>query len=166
MLVSLIAALDEGNGIGFQGALPWNLPADMRHFRRLTLHHHVVMGRKTYESIGRALPGRIMLVVTHQPDYQAPDCLVVPSLDAALKRSHDAGEEEVFIIGGQSIYNQSLPLADRLYLTRVHACLDADAFFPLIVPSDWRLIDSVPHATDGQHIHAFTFEILERVNCV
>ena len=163
MLVSLIAALDESNGIGLQGTLPWSLPDDMRQFRQLTMQHHVIMGRKTYESIGRALPGRIMLIVTHQPDYHAPNCSVSPSLEAALKQACDAGEKETFIIGGQSIYDQALSLADRLYLTRVHARLEADAFFPMLNLSNWRLVDSVTHAADEKHAYAFTFEVLERV---
>ncbi|MCE1253089.1 MAG: dihydrofolate reductase [Anaerolineae bacterium] len=163
MLVSLIAALDDGNGIGLKGALPWQLPDDMRSFKKLTMQHHVIMGRKTYESIGRVLPGREMLVVTQQTDYQAPGCQVLTSLEAAIKTAQATGEREVFIIGGQSLYRQALPLADRLYLTFVHARLDADVFFPEINFLEWKTLECVPHAADDRHLYAFDFKVLERI---
>ncbi len=130
MIVSLIVAMEQSGGIGKQGQIPWRLPDDLKLFKQITMGHHLVVGRVTYESIGRALPGRHMLVVTRQPDYPAPGCVVVHSLEEALAVARHAGEEEVFIGGGAQIYQQALPLALRLYLTRVHAKVASDAFFP------------------------------------
>jgi dihydrofolate reductase len=163
MIISLIAALDESGGIGLRGQLPWRLPDDLKHFRALTLKHHVIVGRKTYESIGRPLPGRLMIIVSHQSGYRAEGCQVYPSLEEALEMARQAGENEVFMMGGGSLYEQSLSLADRLYLTRVNVHLEADVFFPFIHSAQWQVIDSFTHPVDERHVYAFTFCTLERV---
>lgn len=163
MLVSLIVAMDENRGIGFLGQLPWKLPADLQRFRTLTMGHHIIMGRKTYQSIGRPLPNRKMVVVTRQADFEAPGCQVISSLDKALELACRSAENEAFIIGGAEIYTQSLPWVDRLYLTRVHARLEADVYFPPLITQQWQVIDSSHHPIDERHLVAFTFETLERV---
>ena len=133
--VSLIAAMSENRVIGKGNALPWQLPEDLKRFRQITKGHPVVMGRKTYESIGRPLPDRLNLVITRQSDWHAPGVEVFGSLDAALDRALDVAVEkglsEVFIIGGGEIYAQALPRAQRLHLTRVAAQIEGDAFFPV-----------------------------------
>jgi dihydrofolate reductase len=162
MILSLIAALDENGGIGLQGGLPWRLPDDLKRFRALTMGHHVIMGRKTYESLGRPLPGRPMLVVTRQADFLAPGCGVVPSLRAGMDAAEQAGESELFVIGGGELYAQALPCAQRLYLTRVQALVKADVFFPAIPATEWQTLDSQFHAADNTHVFAFSFETLQR----
>ena len=161
MILSIIAALDEAGGIGLHGNLPWRLPDDLKRFRALTMGHPVIMGRKTYESIGRPLPGRRMLVVTHQPGFPAPGCEVVTSLEAGITLAEQAGESELFVIGGGKLYALALPQAQRLYLTRVQARVEADVFFPPIPAGEWRRVDHQFHAADDAHAFAFRFETLE-----
>ena len=156
--------MDQNQGIGIQGQMPWHLPADLQRFRRLTMGHPLIMGRKTYQSIGRPLPGRQMIVVTHQPQWSAEGCQVVLSLTDALARAQQGGTDEVFVIGGAQIYAQTLALVNRLYLTRVEARLTADAFFPPIHLNQWRLIESELHDADERHPYAFVFETLDRVS--
>jgi dihydrofolate reductase len=161
MIVSLIVAMDARGIIGRQGELPWHLPADLKRFKSLTLGHPVVMGRKTFESIGRPLPGRTNIVISHDERYHAPDgVIVVNSFDAAMARC--AAEEEVFVIGGESIYRLALERADRLYVTRVHAAVDGDARFPAPGLSGWKLVSEESHGTDERHAHEFTFQVYER----
>ena len=160
MVISLIAALDRRRGIGRDNQLPWRLPADLKRFRELTLGHHLIAGRKTYESIGKPLPGRTMIIVTRQPGFQAADCLVADSVEAALALARARNENEVFVIGGGEIYAQTLALADRLYLTLVDAEVEADAFFPAYDERDWREQESETHAADEKHPYRFTFKAL------
>ena len=135
MIVSLIAAMAENRVIGNKGEIPWDIPADRRHFRETTWGHPVIMGRKTFEGLAGPLPGRTNIVITRQRDYAAAGCTVVQSLAEAMQAA--AGADEVFICGGTEIYRQALPLADRIYLTVVHAEMDGDALFPEI-PLDFR----------------------------
>jgi dihydrofolate reductase len=135
-LISLVAALARGRVIGIENRLPWHLPEDLQRFKRLTMGAPVVMGRKTHESIGRALPGRRNIVVTRQPRAAWNGCSVAHSLDEALALGSDA--PEVFVIGGAELYAQALPRADRLYLTLVDADCSGDAFFPEFDPAAWR----------------------------
>jgi dihydrofolate reductase len=162
MIISLIAALDRQRGIGKDNQLPWRLPADLKRFRELTTGHHLIVGRKTYESIGKPLPGRTMIVVTRQPDFQIEGCLVVNSVDEALTLAHARGEQEVFVIGGAEIYAQTLAQAARLYLTLVEAEVEADTFFPAFAEADWQEIERGAHAADEKHQYAFTFVTLTR----
>jgi dihydrofolate reductase len=162
MRLSLIVAMDERRGIGYRGHLPWRLPADLRRFKSLTMGHHLVMGRKTYESIGRPLPGRTMIVLTRSQDYSPSGCLVAHSLPEALEIACQNGDEEVFVIGGGEVFDQALPHADRIYLTRVHATREADVFFPEFDPADWHLISSEDIPADEVNKFPFTFQLLEK----
>src|SRR6266508_3978896 len=122
--------MDRKRGIGVDNKLPWRLSADLKRFRELTMGHHVIVGRKTFESIGKPLPGRQMIVVTHNSEFKAEGCIIAASVQAALTVAQERGETEVFVIGGAEIYSQTLEIADRLYLTQVHAHVTADTFFP------------------------------------
>lgn len=161
MDISIIAALDEAGGIGKDGAIPWHLPDDLKRFKSLTLGHHLITGRKTYESIGRPLPGRTTIIVTRQQEYAPAGAalqpvLVAPSFNQALQLARDAGESEVFIIGGSQIYAHALRLATRFYLTRVHATFPCDVFFPSFDLTHWRTLDSSFHPPDDKHAVAFS----------
>ena len=130
MIVSLLVAMDERRGIGRQGGLPWRLSTDMKRFRQLTMGHHLVVGRKTFESIGKPLAGRKMIIVTRDAGYNVDGCISVHSIADAINLARDRNESELFIGGGAEIYAQTLDLAERIYLTQVHADSDADTFFP------------------------------------
>jgi len=158
--VSLVVAADEEGGIGRGGGLPWHLPADLKHFRALTMGKPVIMGRRTWESIGRPLPGRRNVVVSRQPSLQVPGCEVAGSLDDALRLVDDAAE--ACVIGGAEIYRLALPLADLIHLTRVHARVEADTFLPPLDPREWRLQSREEHAADERHAYPFSFITLER----
>jgi len=160
--VSLIAAVARNGTIGRAGGLPWRLPDDLRRFRRLTTGHHVIMGRRTHASIGRALPDRTNVVVSRNPAYRADGCVVVPSLEAALDAARAAGEEEAFVIGGAEVYAAALPRADRVYLTEVEADVDGDVAFPELEASEWLESAREPHRSDERHAHDFTFRVLDR----
>ncbi len=163
MRLSLLAALSENRVIGSNGALPWRLPDELKNVKSLTMGHTLLMGRKTFDSIGRPLPGRTSVVLTRNPDYTAPaGVLVAASLEAALELARTRGEDEVFIFGGEAIYALALPIADRLYLTRVHTQLDGDAFFPEFDLGDWSLTQDIPHPADDRHAYAFSFQTLDR----
>ncbi|MFN0119324.1 MAG: dihydrofolate reductase [Blastocatellia bacterium] len=162
LLISLIVAMDEQRGIGRDNGLPWRLPADLKRFRELTMGHHLIAGRKTWESIGRPLPGRQMIVVTRNPRYQAPECLMAHSLNEAIALAAARGETEAFIIGGADIYTQTLGMAHRLYLTQVHATVSADTFFPMLDEHEWRETAALFHAADEKNPYPFTFRTLER----
>lgn len=159
MNIIIIAAASENNVIGNKGKIPWDLPDDLKHFRSLTEGHPIIMGRKTFESLGRPLPKRKNIVVTHS-DRTFEGCEVVHSLEDALKVC--AGEPEVWVIGGGEIYREAMAKADRIELTRVHAQVDGDAFFLKINDSHWRLVKEEPHPADAAHQYAFTFQTLER----
>ncbi|MBL8519922.1 MAG: type 3 dihydrofolate reductase [Betaproteobacteria bacterium] len=161
MHVNLIAAVAENGVIGQGNSMPWHLPADFAWFKHHTLGHAVVMGRKTFESIGKALPGRRNIVVTRNPAWHAPGCESVPSLARALEVC--AGEEEVFVIGGGELYAAALPLAQRLYLTTVASRPAGDTRFPEWAAHEWRAIHDASHAADERNVHAMRFRILERI---
>lgn len=162
--ITLVVAADEAGGIGKAGGLPWHLPADLRFFKRVTQGHPVVMGRKTHESIGRALPGRHNVVISHDPDCRtAAGCLVAESLEAALDiAAREPGGTEVMVIGGAAIFAQALPRAERIYLTRVHARLPADTFLPAIDWDDWEEVWREDHPADAANPYAYSFILLER----
>jgi len=163
MKLSLLAAVSENRVIGRAGELPWRLPDELAYVKRTTLGHTLVMGRKTYESIGRPLPGRTSIVITRNSDYAPhPDVVVVSDLDAALAAARERGESEVFVFGGEAVYALALPRADRLYLTRVQAEVEGDAFFPELDESEWTLREEEHHPADERHAFAFTFQVLDR----
>lgn len=160
MVISLIAAMADNRVIGIDNRLPWHLPADMQWFRQHTLGKTVVMGRKTYDSIGRPLPKRRNLVVSRTPGLTLEGCEVVPSIEAALACC--AGEAEVMIIGGASFYQQLLPRAERLYLTLVHTTPDGDAWFPEFDSAQWRERERIERPADADNPVPCSFVILER----
>jgi dihydrofolate reductase len=162
VIISLIAAMDEKGGIGKNNRLPWHLPSDLKRFKKLTMGHNLVMGRKTYETIGKSLPGRVMIVVTHQLDYFPKDCKIVSSLDAAIKMAQDNHESEVFVIGGGEIFHQAFGLADRIYLTTVHTDVDAEVLFPKIDLNQWEIYESDPLSKYEEDDYASDFKILSR----
>lgn len=151
----------ENRVIGIQNTLPWRLPADLRHFRQLTTGHHVIMGRRNYESIGKPLPDRHNIVLTRNPAYRAPGCQVKDSLDAALQDIQN--DPEIFIIGGAEIYRQALGLADRIYLTLVHAEINGDTYFPEFDRHDWKEITRTRKEADERNPYAYSFVTYDRI---
>ncbi len=164
MIISIIVAVAENGVIGRQGALPWRLSADLRRFQRLTMGHMIVMGRRTWESIGRSLPGRQMIVVSRQANYRAEGVQVVASLENAMQIAQESCDQELFIIGGAEIYRQALPHATRLYLTRVCAEVKGDTQFPEIDFRQWNGIESESHKADDKNDYDYCFELYERVS--
>lgn len=146
--------------IGASGRIPWHLPDELRLFRRLTMGHPMIMGRKTYESIGRLLPGRTTVIVTRQPGYAVPGAVVAHSLDEAIAAC--AGHEEIFVIGGAELYRAALPRADRIYLTTVDAEPAGDTFMPELDPGEWREVSNETFPADEKHAHAWRFSVLNR----
>ncbi len=146
--------------IGRNGQLPWHLSADLRQFKRLTMGHHIVMGRKTYDSIGRLLPGRQTIVVSRQVDLEIPGAQVVHSLPEAVRHSQD--DSEVFFVGGQQIYHEALQIADRIYLTLVHANTPGDAYFPELPQDQWHVVKEERHRADEKNEFDSTFQLWER----
>lgn len=160
MKISIITAMDENRLIGKANGLPWHLPADLQFFKKVTLGKPIVMGRKTFESIGRPLPGRQNIVVSRNPDYIAEGCDVVASLDAAIEAAGDA--EELMIIGGANLYQQTLAEADTLYLTKVHGAFDGDAWFPEIDETQWQQTWREDHTADEKNTVDYSFVELKR----
>jgi dihydrofolate reductase len=163
MLISIIVAMDEQRGIGKEGYLPWHLSADLKRFKHLTMGHHLIMGRKTYESIGRPLPGRTMIVITRNRRYAAEGCLIAASLKAALAIAEQRGETEAFIAGGGQVFSQALAIADRIYLTQVHAVTEADVFFPEFDAAAWDVFESSHYPADEKNHFPSTFSLLTRM---
>ena len=155
MKISLIVAADENLGIGKNNQLPWHLPADLKYFKTLTTGHTIIMGRKTFESIGRILPNRRHIVVSRQNNYLAEGAEVVPSLQDAFDLCKD--ESEAFVIGGAQMFEQSFPLADILYLTIIHHQFDADTFLPEIDQTYWTEAESSTHEPDEKNLYSYTF---------
>ena len=165
MMISLIVAISENGVIGKDGGIPWRLPADMKLFKRITMGHHLIIGRETFDSIGKVLPGRKMIILSRQEGYQPngcqlPECQVAASLPEALKLANDGGEEEVFIGGGAAVYAQALPMANRIYLTEVHAEVQGDTFFPPYDPQDWQEELSHLYPAGDEQEFDFTYKIL------
>jgi dihydrofolate reductase len=165
MLVSIIVAVSENGVIGRGGELPWHLSNDLRRFKEITLGHTVIMGRRTWESIGRPLPGRRMVVISRRADFQIidPHVKAVSSLEDALRVAASKNDDEAFIIGGAELYRAALPVANRLYLTRVHATVEGDAFFPAISWNGWRLLHSQEFAADAKNDHPHSIQVYEAV---
>ncbi len=160
MRLSLIAAMSANRVIGRDNNLPWKLPADWKHFKNLTMGHHLLMGRKTFESIGRPLPGRTTVVITRQSDYSPTGVLVAHSIEQALQLA--AQDSEVFVAGGAQIYLQMLPRADRIYLTSIDKDFEGDTFFPDFDESDWQLIFQENREPDEKNAYPYTFLTYER----
>lgn len=159
--LSIIAAMAANRVIGINNTLPWRLPADLAHFKALTLGHHILMGRKTYESLGRPLPGRTSVIITRDPAYTVPGCVVVHSIAEAIAAC--AGDEEAFFIGGAELYRQALEMADRLYLTEIKAEVAGDAWFPEFERSVWRETSRTRCLSDEKNPHDYDFVVFDRV---
>lgn len=163
MIISAIVATDENGVIGKEGQIPWYLPVDLKFFKKKTLGHPIIMGRKSFISIGRALPGRTNIIVSRNPYFIASGCLVVDSLKSAVKlASMQQGHEEVFIIGGGEIYQQSMSVWNRLYWTKVHTETEGDTFFPMISLEEWDIVQESYVKRDEKNPFDCTFYTLEK----
>jgi dihydrofolate reductase len=163
MRVSLIAALSTNNVIGRGNGLPWRQSTDLKRLKTLTMGHHYIQGRKTYDTVGRPLPGRVNVVITRQTDFAPEGIVVVHTLEDALRVAEEAGDPEPFIAGGAQIFEQALHRADRMYLTRIHAEVEGDTFFPEFDDvSEWQLIDAEHHEADDRNDHPYSFLTYER----
>jgi dihydrofolate reductase len=159
-MILLVVAVAENGVIGKDNALLWRLPDDLKQFKAVTMGKPVIMGRKTYDSIGKPLPGRTNIVISRQPGLRIEGCTVVDSLDAAFDAAGSV--PDIAVIGGADIYRQALPLANVIYLTEVHAAFHGDVTFPALSPDEWRETSRVPHPADERHAYAFTFVTLQR----
>ncbi len=160
MIKSFVVAVAKNNVIGKDNTLPWHLPADLRFFKNLTTGHHMIMGRKTFDSFGKPLPNRTSVVITRQNDYQPEGCIVVHSIEEAIKVA--AVEEEIFIIGGSEIFKQTMPIADRIYLTRIHEDFEGDTIFPELNKEEWELKEKQDFEADEKNKYSYSFCIYER----
>ncbi len=161
-MISIIAAIGKNNELGKKNQLLWNLPTDMKHFKETTTGHTVIMGQKTYESIGKALPNRRNIVLTREKDFKAEGVEISDSLEKTIASFQDS-DEEVFIIGGGQIYKQSFDLADKLYITHVDMTdEDADTFFPEIIPIVWNEVSHEEHKKDDKNPYNYTFSVYEK----
>jgi dihydrofolate reductase len=158
--LSLIVAMAKNRVIGADNRIPWHLPNELKLFKSLTMGHHIVMGRRTYESIGRLLPGRTSVIVTRQPEYDVPGAIVVHSLKEALSAA--AGDSETFVIGGAELFRETLPIADRIYLTVVDAEPEGDTLMPAFDARDWQESDSRSFMPDQKHAYGYRFAVLDR----
>lgn len=167
MIVSLIVAASQNNVIGKKGQLPWHMPTDMKYFKDVTMGHCVIMGRKNYDSIPdrfRPLSGRTNIIVTRQKKISAPDCVVVNSIKEALETAKEKNETEAFIIGGGEIFRHSMPVADKIYLTRIHANIDGDVHFPSINMNEWKEESVQFHKADERNKFDYSFIVLSRIH--
>ena len=157
--LSILVAMARNRVIGQNNQLPWHLPADLKHFKLLTMGKPIVMGRKTYESIGRPLPGRTNIVITHQTNYQAPGAIVVNSVADALQicKNTNMINNESFMIGGENLFQQTLEICQRMYITEIQKDFDGDTFFPALNREDWKEVSRRHHPADERHKFAFDF---------
>jgi dihydrofolate reductase len=159
MSISLIVAASENNAIGKNNQLLWHLPNDLKFFKNTTWGMPVIMGRKTFEAVNKPLPGRFNIVITRQDGWKADGVLVAKDLNDALQKATETNCKEIFIIGGGEIYKQSMEMADKIYLTRVHANIDGDTFFPVVDENKWQLITNQDFVADEKHAFAYSFQL-------
>ncbi|HAP00628.1 MAG TPA: hypothetical protein DCQ93_01770 [Bacteroidetes bacterium] len=164
MIVSMIVAAAQNDVIGKDNKLPWHLPGDMKYFKRMTSGHCVIMGRKTYEALGKPLPNRTNIIITRQEDFAVEGCWVVNDLQHAIDVANNANEEECFIIGGGDIFIQAIVWADRIYLTRIHQSFEGDTLFPALNLVDWKEVSNEKHLPDEKNKYAYSFLVYERVS--
>jgi len=162
-MISIIAAASENNVIGKENKIPWRLPADMRYFKSMTKGQVVVMGRKTYESLGKALAERVNIVITRDKNFHPKDAVAVSTVCEAFQAASRFPEKEIFIIGGGEIYRQTIDLADRVYLTRIHRHFDGDTYFPELSEDRWKMISKEDHQPDEKNPHPYSFITYERI---
>jgi dihydrofolate reductase len=163
-MISLLVAMDRNRGIGVDNKLPWHLPADLAYFKRITMGHPIVMGRKTHESIGRALPGRDNIILTRNKSYSAPGCRVIHSMQELEELNQEYKHEEIFLIGGADLFEQVLHTADRLYLTYIDEEFASDTFFPPINQEEWKLISKEKGIKDEKNPYDYDFIVYERAD--
>ena len=163
-MLSHIVAASENNIIGVKNGLPWNLPNDFRYFKNKTWAMPVIMGRSTYESMKKDLPGRINIVVTRQQDWKPENVFIAHSIDEAIEKAKESDAKEIFIIGGGEIFKQTIGIVDRVYLTRVHANVEGDAYYPEIDKSKWKLTSSQSFPADEKNNYPYTFEVWEKID--
>jgi dihydrofolate reductase len=163
MTLSIIAALSSNNVIGRNNQLPWHIGTDLKRFKALTMGHHLIMGRRTFDSVGRPLPGRVNVVITSNPAFSADGIVVVHSLEEGIRLATDSGDAEPFIAGGAVVFEQAIHRAERMYLTRVHAELEGDTFFPEFDDvREWQLTDSEHFEADEKNDYPYSFLTYER----
>ena len=163
MIISQIVAASLNNVIGINNGLPWNMPDDTAYFKKKTLGHHIVTGRRNYEAEGKALPGRVNIVLTRNPEYKIPDGIVVNRLEDAIDIARKAGEDELFIVGGEQIYRLAMPFTDRIYLTRIHTRVEGDTFYPEPDKKVWKEISHTSNKKDERNPFDYDFLVYERV---
>ena len=161
MRISAICAMSENRVIGKNNQLPWHLPADLLHFKKITMGKPILMGRKTYESIGRPLPGRINIIMTHHTHYQATGCVIAQSIEKALAAAKEY--DELFIIGGATLYQALMPLTQRIYMTKIYEHIEGDTYFPALNPQEWKQIECIDHPADIKNPHRYSFIILDTI---
>ena len=157
-----MVARADNRVIGKDNNLVWHMPADLKYFKETTMGHYAIMGRKTYESVDKPLPGRTNIIVTRQPDYHRAGCIVVHSVEEAFRLGEENGQEEVFILGGSQIYELTIAMADRIYLTEIKAEFEGDSYFPEIDHSKWTEVKREAHEPDEKNPHPYAFVVLER----
>ena len=161
-MLSHIVAVSENHVIGTDNHLPWNLASDFRYFKNKTWGMPVIMGRKTFESMKKDLPGRINIVVTSKKDWNAENAFVVHSIEQGIAKAKESDVNDIFIIGGGKIFKETLGIVDRIYLTRVHATVNGDTYYPEISKSDWKRVSAESHPADEKNNYPYTFEVWER----
>ena|SRR5476649_2186505 len=166
MILSYIVAASTNNVIGKNNQLLWNLPNDMKFFKNTTWAMPVLMGRKTFESLGKPLPGRLNIIITRKNDWQPEGAVIVHSIQEAVTIASAADYKEAFIIGGGELFKEGMPVVDRIYLTRVDAVLEGDAFFPVMDAKDWQMVSERSFPIDAKHAYSYHFQLWERKNGV
>ncbi|MDQ0298391.1 dihydrofolate reductase [Salibacterium salarium] len=162
MIISFVAAMDEKRVIGADNKMPWYLPNDLKHFKKVTHGNPIVMGRKTFESIGKPLPGRRNIIITSDVDYKAQGCEVLHSVEDIQSLQTEPSEEEIFVIGGATIFEQTFALASKMYLTIIHDTFSGDTYFPAWNEEEWKKLEEVEGTMDEKNNHPHTFLTLER----
>ena len=167
MRLSIIAALSTNNVIGRSNDIPWRMSTDLKRLKAMTMNHHMIMGRKTFDSLGKPLPGRTIVVITRSDDFKPEGVIVVQSIEEAIDYVEQSGDDEPFIAGGAQIYEQSMHRADRMYLTRVHTEIQGDTYFPDFDDvSEWHLVDSEHFEADAKNEYPYSFLTYERAGTV
>lgn len=163
MRIAQVVAVSQNHAIGKDNKLIWHLPADLKHYKEITMGHHMIMGRKTYESIGRPLPGRTTVIITRDKDYKAEGCVIVNSLEEGLEVARSANDAEACIVGGGEIFRQAMHLTDKIYLTVINEHFDGDTFYPELDPKQWNLVKREDFHPDEKNKYYYSFCEYERV---
>lgn len=161
--IAMVVAASTNNVIGEDNQLVWNLPNDMKFFKNITWGFPVIMGRKSYEAIDKPLPGRTNIVITRQKDWQRDTVITVSNIEEALQKARETNSKKIYIIGGGEIYKQSMDIADSIFITRVHAVVEGDAYFPVIDETKWKLVSNEDFPTDEKHAYAYSFQVWEKI---